>query len=122
MKKFLITIVVLSVLTLIIYAALFSPGIPYSNGTRSGVIRRISHKGLMLKTWEGELDLITNEQNGVDAIVREIFHFSVSSPEIAAEIREKEKAGKRTTLYYREYMLRGVRHGMTNYDIYKVEE
>lgn len=121
MKKFLITVVILSVLTLIIYAVLLSPGIPYSDGTRSGVIRRISNKGFIIKTWEGELDLVTNEQNGADAIVREIFHFSISSPEMAMEIREKEKTGKRTTLYYREYKFRGIRHGMTNYDIYKVE-
>ena len=114
MKKFLITTVILSVLTLIIYAVLFSPGIPYSDGTRSGIIRRISHKGFIIKTWEGELDLTTNEQGGSDAIVREVFHFSVASPEMAMEIREKEKTGQRATLYYREYKFRGVRHGMTN--------
>lgn len=121
MKKTLIGIVVAAILLVPLYFTIFGPGIMYSDGTRSGIVRRISLKGFTVKTWEGELDLGRNIQNSNDMLSADIFHFSVENDTIAEEIRKAEKTGKRTTLYYKEYILRGYTKGMTNYNIYKVE-
>lgn len=118
MKKFIIPIVIICAC---VVAGICSPGIAYSDGTRSGIVRRISLKGFAIKTWEGELDLGRNIQDTNDMLSADIFHFSVEDSKIAEQIRSSEKTGKRTTLYYKEYWFRGWAKGLTKYNIYKVE-
>lgn len=43
--------------------------VPYSEGTRSGELIKISHKGVLIKTWEGEIS------QGISGA--QIFSFSV---------------------------------------------
>ncbi|MFT5941494.1 MAG: hypothetical protein ACI9Q4_000746, partial [Sediminicola sp.] len=53
MRKFLtIGIVALIALFSIYYAFIYY--VPYSDGVRSGELIKISHKGVLIKTWEGE--------------------------------------------------------------------
>lgn len=120
MKKFIVPLVIIGFICCVV-AAIYSPGIAYSDGTRSGIVRRISLKGFTIKTWEGELDLGRNIQNSNDMLSADIFNFSVEENSIAEQIRIAEKSGKRTTLYYKEYWFRGWGKGMTKYNIYKVE-
>lgn len=61
---------------------LFIENIPYSEGTRTGKIVKISKKGVIFKTWEGEL----NQGMGMP----EKFSFSVSDPEVIKKIQEFE--------------------------------
>ena len=68
MKKVLMIIAALSILVLAIYFA-FIYYIPYSEGYRSGELIRVSHKGVLMKTWEGEIS------QGVSG--SQIFRFSV---------------------------------------------
>ena len=41
---------------------------PYSDGTRTGLLRKFSHKGYVFKTWEGELQMsavmVPNDASG----------------------------------------------------------
>ena len=85
MKKTIIFTVVTLVLVSVLYFTIFGAGVMYSDGTRSGIIRRISLKGFTIKTWEGELDLGRNIQNSNDMLSADIFHFSVETDEIAEE-------------------------------------
>lgn len=99
----------------------FGQGFEYSEGTRSGIVYKLSKKGTIYKTWEGELSLGLNERDGDGNIIPAIFNFSVTNPEIVKQLQDAERAGKRVTLHYKEYILRGVSYGSTAYDIVKVE-
>jgi hypothetical protein len=68
MKRILLIIAALCVLVFAIYFA-FLYYVPYSEGYRSGELIRMSHKGVLMKTWEGELS------QGVSG--SQIFRFSV---------------------------------------------
>lgn len=113
---------VLGILMLIsiVHIILRFPGIQYSEGTRSGIVTKISQKGLIIKTNEGELSLQRN--TNIDGqIVTDVFYFSVEDPAVVEKIRTAEKSGKRTTLKYTEYVLRGIYRGNTSYNITGVE-
>ncbi len=68
MKRILGIIIAISVLALAGYMA-FIYTITFSDGFRSGELIRLSHRGLMIKTWEGELS------QGISGA--QIFSFSV---------------------------------------------
>ena len=93
----------------------------FSEGSRSGVVQKISKKGIFWKTWEGELNLGYNQshvdENGHQSIVPAIFYFSVSDDRVAAIVKEAEVTGSRLTLDYNQYFLRGWDKGGTSYDI-----
>ena len=71
----------------------------YSTGSRTGYVQKLSHKGWLCKTWEGELAMST--QPGT---APQIFNFSVRSDSVAREIEKIE--GHQVTLNYKEH--RGV--------------
>nr|WP_315224145.1 6-phosphogluconate dehydrogenase [uncultured Flavobacterium sp.] len=68
MKKFIIISVAAGLFVAAAYFA-FVYYVPYSEGYRSGELIRMSHKGVLMKTWEGELS------QGVSG--SQIFRFSV---------------------------------------------
>ena len=98
--------------------------IEYSEGSRSGVIQKLSKKGVIWKTWEGELNLGYNDSrsdsDGRQTIVPAVFLFSCSDDDTAKSLREAEQAGKRITIDYKQYLLRGWDKGSTSYDATKV--
>jgi hypothetical protein len=99
--------------------------IEYSEGTRSGVVQKISKKGLIYETWEGELNLGYNTTASVgesSQIIPAIFEFSVSSDEVAKLVQEAEASGERVTLEYKQYIMHGYDKGSTPYDIVGIKE
>lgn len=98
----------------------------YSSGSRSGVIQKLSKKGVIWKTWEGELNLgyntATTDSDGRMTIAPELFLFSVSSEQVAKELKGAEMSGRRVTIEYKQYLLRGFDKGWTDYDITGVAE
>ena len=54
MKKFLVIILGIGMLILIGYF-IFVYNVSYSEGIRSGELIKLSHKGVVIKTWEGQL-------------------------------------------------------------------
>jgi hypothetical protein len=71
----------------------------YSKGDRAGYVQKISKKGWLCKTWEGELAMAN-----LPGTMPEIFHFSVRNDSIAKLI--DDHVGKRVSLTYEEH--RGV--------------
>ena len=71
----------------------------YWRGERTGYIQKISNKGWLCKTWEGELAIMT--QPGV---APQIFRFSVRDETVAQKI--VKDSGQRVTLTYEQH--RGV--------------
>ena len=74
----------------------------YSEGTRSGYLIKISNKGVLFKTYEGQLNLGgVNSSDGMDAIVQnKMWDFSVADEVVFLELQEYQ--GKYVTLAYRE--------------------
>lgn len=68
----------------------------YSSGERAGWIQKLSYKGWVCKTWEGELALVSLP--GSAAV--EKFLFTVRDEQVATAI--SEVMGKRVTLHYEE--------------------
>ncbi|MBT9490046.1 MAG: hypothetical protein IV093_21280 [Rubrivivax sp.] len=67
----------------------------YSTGDRAGWVQKISHKGWLCKTWEGELALVSLPGSTVEK-----FLFTVHDEKIAADITRV--IGKRVSLHYEE--------------------
>ena len=74
-------------------------GWAYSTGDRSGYVHKISHKGWICKTWEGEL-----AQANLPGAMPQIFNFSVRNDSIARYL--EDNLGKQVSLTYEEH--RGV--------------
>ena len=68
----------------------------YSSGERAGWIQKLSNKGWVCKTWEGELALVSLP--GSAAV--EKFLFTVRDEQVANAIADV--MGKRVTLHYEE--------------------
>jgi hypothetical protein len=69
----------------------------YSDGERAGYVQKLSRKGWVCKTWEGQLSMIN-----YPGAAPEIFHFSVRDDKIAKEI--EAVVGKRVALSYEQHI------------------
>ena len=67
----------------------------YSTGERAGWVQKLSKKGWICKTWEGELSMIS-----MPGTVPEKFPFTVRDDAVADRINQV--MGKRVTLHYEE--------------------
>jgi hypothetical protein len=68
----------------------------FSTGERAGWIQKLSHKGWLCKTWEGEVALVSLPGSATV----EKFQFTVRDDAVAAELTKV--MGKRVTLHYEE--------------------
>ena len=68
----------------------------YSTGERAGWIQKLSNKGWVCKTWEGELALVSLP--GTATV--EKFQFTVRDAAVAADLTQA--MGKRVALHYEE--------------------
>ena len=69
----------------------------YSSGERAGYVQKLSHKGWVCKTWEGELTMMP-----VAGSIPEKFPFSVRDDAVAARINST--MGKKVTLFYEQHI------------------
>ena len=96
----------------------------YSSGYRVGNVIKLSNKGYVLKTWEGQLDqgYLTRESD--EGVATRIWYFSVGRGEedVRSGIDQAIVEGKRVKLYYREKFMHVPFMGDTKYFIYKVEQ
>ncbi|PID69669.1 MAG: 6-phosphogluconate dehydrogenase [Flavobacteriales bacterium] len=112
MKKVLGIIIGVLLLCLIGYY-LFVYYATYSNGYRSGELVKITYKGLLFKTWEGEIS------QGVSEAQR--FYFSVEDDEKEVIQQLKDKQGQDVKLTYKERFATFPWLGDTKYFVTKVD-
>lgn len=72
----------------------------YSDGYRSGLMQKLSHKGNMFKTYEGELVMSSVSSTNNVALASEKFYFSVPSDSIAKLLQNYE--GKQVKVHYEQ--------------------
>jgi hypothetical protein len=69
----------------------------YSSGQRAGWVQKLSSKGYLCKTWEGEMALVS-----LPGSMPEKFIFTVWDDESAEKLNSV--MGKRVTLYYEQHI------------------
>ena len=72
----------------------------YSDGNRSGLLQKFSHKGGIFKTYEGELVLNSLTANSAGPLSAEKFYFSVEDKNVAAQLSTME--GQRVVVHYEQ--------------------
>ncbi len=99
---------------------------PYSDGSRTGYLRKLSHKGLAFKTWEGELFMpgAASSVDGSQVVTGgNIFLFSVKNGEdqVIKDLQEAEMNNTRpVTLHYKQYLKQFDWRGETTYFVDRV--
>lgn len=88
--------------------------VPYSEGIRSGELIKISHKGVAVKTWEGEIS------QGISGA--QIFSFSVLDKDDEVIQQLKEYQGQYVKLNYVERYTTFFWLGDSKYFITKVQK
>jgi hypothetical protein len=117
-NKFLKSLIILlvtaiSLFGLYIYVAL---SWSYSTGERAGFLQKVSNKGWICKTWEGELSLVA-----IPGAAPENFLFTVRDEAVAQKVNAA--AGKRVTLNYEQHKgLPSSCFGDTDYFVVDVKE
>jgi hypothetical protein len=72
----------------------------YSDGYRSGVLQKFSHKGNIIKTYEGEMILRSLSDRMNVAVTPEKFNFTVTSKKMANQLDSVQ--GKMITVHYKQ--------------------
>jgi hypothetical protein len=99
MKKFISSLVIVLVLSLAVFIYwrfYFS----YSNGYRSGLLQKFSHKGTIFKTYEGEMVLSSIRSNMNAPIASEKFFFSVHEENVARQLEQLQ--GQMVSVHYNQ--------------------
>jgi hypothetical protein len=101
-RKWLLLPLAIVLLPVLIFAfwAWITLGYVYATGERAGYVQKLSEKGWLCKTWEGELAMV----NLPGSVTPQIFAFTVRSDSIARLILNE--SGKRVSLTYEQH--RGV--------------
>lgn len=113
MKKILVLFIGVVLALMAIYYA-FIYFVPYSEGVRSGELIKISHKGVMVKTWEGEIS------QGISGA--QIFTFSVLDTDDKVIQKLKEYQGQYVKVSYTERYATFFWLGDTKYFITDVKQ
>ncbi|SRX55754.1 6-phosphogluconate dehydrogenase [Aequorivita sp. CIP111184] len=113
MKKILF-IILGSLLALYLLYFAFIYYVPYSEGTRAGELIKFSHRGVVIKTWEGEIS------QGISGA--QIFSFSVLDQDKDVIEKLKDFQGSYVKVTYVERFASFAIWGETKYFITEVEQ
>ena len=91
-----VLLVVVAVLLLAILWVWLTLNWSYSEGERAGYVQKLSSKGWLCKTWEGEIAMVT-----MPGAIPEKFQFTVRDTVLASRINEL--SGKRVVLSYQQH-------------------
>ena len=89
----------------------------YSSGHRDGYITKLSRKGVIWKTYEGQMQVGTGNQ----ASLQGLYDYSVVDPELVEELDKHAADGTRVRLYYNQYLIKNLREGESAAIVYRVE-
>jgi len=95
----------------------------YSEGVRAGTVIKLSKKGVMFKTWEGQLNIRSFGAVSSNNQLSEIFEFSIESDQAQTIkiLQEVSLSGERINLHYIERYHTLSWRGSTKYFVTKIE-
>ncbi|WP_035360627.1 hypothetical protein [Dyadobacter alkalitolerans] len=119
MRKWVIFAIFLAVIFGILYYLTFGY---YSEGKRGGFITKLSNKGYLFKTYEGELRMGgLCEGDGTMNSSEWVFSVSAKNKDAIAKLEEAIKNGQRVSLTYEEKFFTLPWNGDTKYFVTNVE-
>ena len=95
-RRWLFLLLATPVVIFLLYTA-FVLSWSYSTGERAGYVQKFSKRGWLVKTWEGELAMVTIPGTLVDK-----FYFTVKQDSIATKINAT--LGKKVALLYEQHI------------------
>jgi hypothetical protein len=105
--------ITLLILVLVGAAYYFICGMTYSEGTRSGVLTKVSKKGYVFKTYEGEINIGGINQGEGTIIPLTIFKFSTTKKQIYDSLEVYQ--GRKVVLKYKQVIKNLIWQGETDY-------
>lgn len=119
MRKWVVLIVFLAIVFGVFYYFTFGY---YSEGKRGGFVTRLSKKGYIFKTYEGDLKM-GGLYDGEGTMNASQWDFSVggNNKEAIANLEEAIKTGRRVSLTYEEKFFKLPWNGDTKFFVTKVE-
>ena len=115
-KKF--AFISLVIILLIATAYYFICGLTYSEGTRSGVLTKVSKKGYVFKTYEGELNIGGLNQGDGTIMPLSLFKFSVNDKAVYDSLERNQ--GKKVVLHYKQIIKNFFWQGESDYFVHQV--
>lgn len=112
---------ILLIAILIFVGFVYVCGISYSSGTRTGIVIKLSQKGYIFKTYEGELNLGGISEGDGTIMPNHIWNFSVDRNNTPIYEAITNSEGKHVRLYYKEVIRNFFWQCETPYLIEKVE-
>lgn len=97
-RRFLTTLTVVIILALGVFIY-WKYYFTYSEGNRTGLLQKFSHKGTIFKTYEGELILSSIRSSGNIALASEKFFFSVRGDSTSKKLENLQ--GHFVTVHYK---------------------
>jgi len=85
----------------------------YSTGYRAGLLQKFSHKGNIVKTYEGEMVLSSITSNANVILASEKFYFSVTSKQLARQLDTIQ--GQMVIVHYKQKNSTVFWHGDSQY-------
>ena len=116
-RKFLLWVLLIAFIGVGVYIGICN--ITFSKGTRSGLLNKVSYKGVIWKTYEGELNMGSISTRNENGIIGNTWPFSVWRDDIYEQLQDYQ--GQPVKLYYRQKYKAMPWQGKTDYFIYKVE-
>jgi hypothetical protein len=122
LRRFFRSLVLIIVLAAMVVFSFLYFGI-YDQGVRAGVVVRISKKGVLFKTYEGQLNMETFGALKGNTPFMQSFDFSVEKDQqdIVRELEKVSLTGERVNLHYIKRYLKVPWRGNTKYFIREVE-
>ena len=116
-KRVLLWSLVLGVVALLGYLLICN--YTYSDGSRAGILIKVSRKGYVIKTYEGQLNLGGVQMNDGQNMLGNIWEFSAGSAEIYVKLQQYE--GRQVKLHYKQKLKVMPWQGKTDYLVDHVE-
>ena len=118
-RKLFIGLLVIALLG--VAATFLSTQLAYSEGDRAGVVSKLSKKGYVFKTHEGELNV--GAQGQVGNMSNNLWQFTIASGDekLTKDIEDAMTTGKRVKLHYEQRYMKFSWMGDTEYFVTKVD-
>lgn len=112
--EILIVIAIIGILFVLIASA--GGGCSTGDGERVGRVVKLSHKGLIWTTWEGDMLL-----GGQGAVNSGLYRFSITDPQIVEKVKKAMESQSEVRVLYHQNLLFRPWQGSTTYFITGVE-
>lgn len=117
-KTFAVTaMIALAALSLFVFVIANGCSVRTSDGDRFGVITKLSRRGLVRDSWEGEAIIGSIEVPGVGTV----WSFTVDDDGPINSVRSAMESGKKVHIHYIEYLHRGILNGDTDRRVTGIE-